>query len=214
MLAGNQKHLAVPSLIAVALLTAAVSLVLPSQAQQGSPTAKADRWLHIRVVSSDDKGQTVRINVPLDLAESVLPAINKEKLHNGKIKIEQAHLEDVDVHAIMSAVRDAKDGQYVNVTGGDQDVRVMKQGGHLLVHVYDRNGDSKHGKKGQQGNTSEVEIKIPMRVVDALLSAGKDELDIVAALHALGAQGDTELVSVKNDDSKVRIWLDAKNNGD
>ena len=56
-----------------------------------------------------------------------------------------------------------------------------------------------------------MEIKVPMRVIDALFSAGKDELDLVAALHALSAQGDTELVSVKAEDNTVRVWLDSKN---
>jgi hypothetical protein len=57
----------------------------------------------------------------------------------------------------------------------------------------------------------QVEIKVPMKVVDALFSAGKDELDLVAALHALSAQGDTELVSVKDQENTVRVWLDSKN---
>ena len=38
-------------------------------------------------------------------------------------------------------------------------------------------------------------MKVPMKVVDALFSAGKDELDVVAALRALSSNGDTELVS-------------------
>ncbi len=74
----------------------------------------------------------------------------------------------------------------------------------MIVHVLDK-GKSKK---------SQVEIKVPMKVVDALFSAGKDELDLVAALHALSAQGDTELVSVKDQDNTVRIWLDSKNVAD
>jgi len=50
-----------------------------------------------------------------------------------------------------------------------------------------------------------------MKVVDALFSAGKDELDVVATLHALSANGDTELVSVKDEENTVRIWIDSKN---
>jgi hypothetical protein len=211
MLDGNQKYLRVPFLVVGGLLlTAAITFALPSKAQQGS--SKSDRWLHVRVVNTDSKGETVRINVPLDLAENVLPAINKDRLHNGKIKIDQVHMNEVDVHAIMAALRDAKDGQYVTVTGGDKDVQVAKQGGQLLVHVTEKNGD-KYGKQGRMAN-AQVEVKIPMRVIDALLSAGKDELDVVAALHALALQGDTELVSVKNDDSTVRVWMDTKNTGD
>ncbi|MGB8456871.1 MAG: hypothetical protein WCE50_04080, partial [Candidatus Acidiferrum sp.] len=58
---------------------------------------------------------------------------------------------------------------------------------------------------------SQVEVKVPMKVVEALLSGGKDELDIAAGLHALAGEGDMELVSVKDDDSTVRVWMDSKN---
>jgi hypothetical protein len=174
---------------------------------QSNNSPKSERWLHVRVVNADNKGETVRVNVPLDLAESVLPTINKERLHNGKVSIDEAHIKDVDFHALMQAVRNAKDGEYVTVQGGDQDVRVAKEGGRLLVHVKDKS----HGDNSKH---SDVEVKIPMHVIDALFSAGKDELDIVAALHALAAQGDTELVSVKDAGSTVRVWLDSKNVSD
>jgi len=51
----------------------------PRQASTQSTTSVSkDRWLHVRVISSDAKGETVRVNVPLELAEKVLPAINKK----------------------------------------------------------------------------------------------------------------------------------------
>jgi hypothetical protein len=89
----------------------------------------------------------------------------------------------------------------VTVQSRDNDVRVAKENNHLIIHVVDKNGSKK----------SQVEIKVPMKVVDALFSAGKDELDLVAALHALGTQGDTELVSVKDSENTVKVWLDSKN---
>ena len=88
--------------------------------------------------------------------------------------------------------------------GSDNDVRVAKEGNHLMIHVVDKSGPKK----------SQVEVKVPMKVVEALLSAGKDELDLVAALHALGAQGDVELVSVKDSENTVKVWLDSKNVAD
>jgi hypothetical protein len=196
----------------VALLTASTILLLPAIAgAQGSTTqtsstasttsAKQDRWLHVRVISTDAKGETVRVNVPLELAEKVLPAINHDRLHDGKVKIDCAHVNDVDLRAMVDAIRTAKDGEYVTVQGSDNDVRVAKQSNYLIVHVLDK-GKSKK---------SQVEIKIPMKVIDALFSAGKDELDLVAALHALSAAGDTELVSVKDEDNTIRVWLDSKN---
>ena len=194
-------------------LTAATTLLLvPGLALAQAPSAKTssalsttsakqDRWLHVRVISSDAKGETVRVNVPLELAEKVLPAINHDRLHDGKVKIDCAHLNDVDLRAMVDAIRTAKDGEYVTVQGTDNDVRVAKQDNHLIVHVLDK-GKSKR---------SQVEIKVPMKVIDALFSAGKDELDLVAALHALSAAGDTELVSVKDNENTVKVWLDSKN---
>ena len=194
-------------------LTAATALLLiPGLALAQAPSAKTssapsttsarqDRWLHVRVISSYAKGETVRVNVPLELAEKVLPAINHDRLHDGKVKIDCAHLNDVDLRAMVDAIRTAKDGEYVTVQGNDNDVRVAKQDNHLIIHVLDK-GKSKR---------SQVEIKVPMKVIDALFSAGKDELDLVAALHALSGTGDTELVSVKADDNTVRVWLDSKN---
>jgi hypothetical protein len=183
-------------------------------------SAKADRWLHVRVISTDGKGETVRVNVPLELAEKVLPVVNHDRLHNGKVKIDCEHVNDVDLKALAEAIRSSKDGEYVTVQGSDNDVRVAKQGGYLLVHVLDHGYRGKHAMKeeheGKAANTdskekNEVEIKVPMKVIDALFSAGKDELDLVAALHALSAAGDTELVSVKDRDNTVRVWLDSKN---
>jgi hypothetical protein len=196
----------------IALSAAATLLLIPGLALAQTPapktsstpsttSAKPERWLHVRVISSDAKGETVRVNVPLELAEKVLPAINHDRLHGGKVKIDCAHMDDVDVRTMVDAIRTAKDGEYVTVQGNDNDVRVAKQDNHLIVHVLDK-GKSKK---------AQVEIKIPMKVIDALFSAGKDELDLVAALHALSGQGDTELVSVKGDDNTVRVWLDSKN---
>ena len=191
----------------------------------------SNQWLHVRVVSADSGGETVCVNLPLALAEKVLPAINKDQLHNGKIKFDKFNTMDangVDLHAILDAVRNSKDGEFVTVNGTDQDVRVAKQDGFLLVHVTEKAGRMHHHGKDLKGHdeknsadkesaeanahaVTHVEVKVPMKVVDALFSAGKDELDIVAGLRALSAQGDTELVSVKDEENTVRVWVDSKN---
>src|SRR5258706_14171966 len=144
--------------------------------------------------------------------KSNLAAINKYRLHNGKVRFNDADMNGVDLKTILDAVRTAKDGEFVTVQSNDSDVRVAKQNGYMLVHVTDKHSGS--GKDAKSTERSRVDVKIAMKVVDALFSAGKDELDIVAALRALSAHGDTELVSVKSDDNTVRIWLDSKNASD
>ena len=193
--------IAATALVLSPLGALAQSTTAPASSSPSTTSVSKDRWLHVRVISSDAKGETVRVNVPLELAEKVLPAINKNRLHAGKVKIDDAHVNDVDLHALVDAIRTSKDGEFVTVQSNDCDVRVAKQSNYLIVHVLDK----------QNSKKSEVEVKVPMKVIEALLSAGKDELDLVAALHALSAQSDTELVSVKDHENTVRVWLDSKN---
>ena len=173
-------------------------------AAPSASAAKQDRWLHVRVENPDAKDEIVRVNVPLELAERVLPTIDRDRLHNGKVRVDQFDCHGVDLPALLDAVRASKDGEFVTVQNKDADVRVAKQNNYFLVHVIDK----KHTKKAH------VEVKVPMKVVEALLSSGKDELDLVAGLHALSSQADTELVSVKDEQNTVRIWLDSKNVSD
>jgi hypothetical protein len=183
--------------------------------------SKTEQWIHVRVESKEDHGETVRVNVPVEMAAKVLPAINKNNLHDGKVRIDSSRMNDVDLRTILDAVRTARDGEYVTLQGNDNDVRVAKSAGYLYIHVTDKSDgkkaaarDGKPGAKASAGHESKVEIKVPMKVVDALFSAGKDELDLVAALKALSAHGDTELVTVKDAENKVRIWVDSKNVAD
>jgi hypothetical protein len=202
----------------------AAATLLPSTtiAQDTATTTassgKSEQWIHVRVESKEDHGETVRVNVPVEMATKVLPAINKNNLHDGKVRIDSRHTNDVDLRMILDAVRSSRDGEYVTVQSNENDVRVAKRAGYLYIHVTDKSDgkkatakDGKTGAKGSSGNESKVEIKVPMKVVDALLSAGKDELDIVAALKALSLHGDTELVTVKDKENTVRVWVDSKN---
>ena len=183
----------------LALLTVAAPVpVSPGQA------AQSERWIHIRVENAEAKGEMVRVNVPLTLAERVLPTINNDRIHNGKLRINQANVNGVDLHALLDAVRSARDGEFVTVQGTTGDVRVAKNAGYLQVHV----------REVKEGTPKRVEVRVPLTVVDALVSAGGNELDLVAGVRALATQGDTELATVKDGKSTVRIWLDSKNTAD
>ena len=195
--------------LAASLLAAAMYFPLGASAQdtpkngssQVSTVSNHDRWLHVRVTNPSRNEESVRVNVPLELAEKVLPTINKNRLHSGRVKFDDIDCHGVDLRALVDAVRTSRDGEFVTVQNSDSDVRVAKHNGTLFVHVFEKNKPRK----------SEVEVKVPMKVVDALFSGDKDELDLVAGLRALSAQGDTELVSVKDQENTVRVWLDSKN---
>ncbi len=182
------------------LLVAVVSVLVLA----GLASAADNRWLHVRVQESGPEGELVRINMPLSLAEKVLPAINNNELKSGKVKVKDAKFQEVDIRAILDALRTAPEHEFITVQSAKQNVRVAKAGGNLLVKVRDS-----HGK--EKGEVEDVEVSVPFPVVDALLSGGKDELDLLAAIRALGTVGDITLVTVNDKSSKVRIWVDSLN---
>ena len=168
----------------------------------------ADRWLHVRVTESGPDGDRVRINIPLSLAVAVLPTIKAHQFSDGKVKVEGHALDQVDLRAILEAVRKAQDNQYVTVESKHENVEVAKAGEFLLIKVHE--GQEGAGKaSGAQKAGSTVDIKIPFKVAHALLSGSSDELDVLAAIRALGEYPNLELVTVKDENDNVRIWVDS-----
>ena len=179
----------------------------------------ADRWVHVRVVENGEDGERVRINIPLSLAEKVLPTIKADKLCNGKVKVNGQDFNDIDLRALLDAVRTAQDNEYVTVESKHENVRVAKSGGFMLIKVREAHRHGKQTSKtdvkpGEESQTETVDIKIPFTVVNALLSGEKDELDVVAALRALSEFENLELVTVNDESSTVRIWVDSRNTAD
>jgi hypothetical protein len=182
--------------IGVICLLAGIATTAPA-----AMAGPAERYLHVKVEDAT-KGESVNVNVPLSMAEKILPTIHKDNIRNGHVTIGHADMDDVDIRALLDAVRTAPDNEFVTVKEKDRDVRVAKSNGNLVVHVRD-------GNKGGQ----KVDITVPMKVVDALLSTAKDnELDISAAIRALSEAGDAVLVTVEDASEHVRIWVDSKGN--
>ena len=172
----------------------------------------ADRWVHVKVIDKGEDGERVRVNIPLNLAEKVLPTINADKLHEGKVKVNELTSDRVDLRALLAAVREAQDNEYVTVDSKHETVRVAKQNGFVVIKVQEQGESAKHvSHDGKPGHASEVDVKIPFPVVEALLSGDKDEIDVLAGLRALDKFQDLDLVTVNDEDSSVRIWVDSKN---
>jgi len=161
--------------------------------------ASPERYLHIKVNNPGTR-ELVRVNVPLSLAEKVIPAINHGDLQNGKVHVGNFSSNDVDVRALLEAVKSAPEGEFVSVQKPDQQVRVAKEHGQLVAHVLDKGGKEK------------VDVTIPWAVAQALISETTDnQLNISAAIKALQSVGDMTLVTVANDNESVRIWIDSSN---
>lgn len=179
----------------VCLLAAAIT-ALPVPAAP----APAEKYLHVDV-QDPVKGESVNVNVPLAMAQKILPSINNHGLHNGKITIHNAQMNGVDIHALLDAVRTSPDNEFVTVKENDSDVRVAKANGNIIVHVI-----------GKKNKDQKVDVTVPLKIVDALFDTAKnDELDLAAALQALNDAGDVLLVTVQDASQKVRVWVDSRN---
>lgn len=162
-------------------------------------TASTTRYLHVRV-SNPKSHELVRVNVPLTLAEKVIPAINHGQLRNGKVQIGDFKADNVNIHAILDALKSAPEGNFVTVQDTGDDVRVAKERGQLVVHVADKNSGEN------------VDVTIPWDVAEALISdTNEDQINVEAAVKALQNVGDTTLVRVSGRDENVRVWIDSRN---
>ncbi len=202
--------------VALALIVVMAATVVTSITRAQNTSQSADKWLHVSVVSKDANGETVRVNVPLSLAEKVLPAINKDRLQSGKVHVREFEMNGLDIRTILDAVKSTRDGEFVTVESHRQNVRVAKEGGYLIVKVRDMKEPRKTDKPDEKSAApveERVDVRVPMSVVEALLSGAKDELDLVAGIRALAAHGDSILVTVDDRQNTVKVWVDSKNAG-
>lgn len=175
------------ALLTVAALLVATFAAVPAQAQEGL-------WLHVFV--EETEGATVKVNLPLSFIETAIQMIPEEEMRNGRIKIEDEEITVAELRELWASLEDAGDAALVEVDDHGEKVFVRKRGGYLLVEVQ------------EAGEAAQVNVRIPERVVEALLSAEGDELDVAAALRALAEEGAGELVTVTDEDAHVRVWVD------
>lgn len=163
----------------------------------------AEKWIHIKVESDDD--ERVTVNLPLSLVSAAAALIPDDVQHEVNREIEVA-LDDVhfrweDLMSFWQEVKKAPEATFVTVQTRDETVEVKKQGDFVLVKTTEVN--SRRG--------TEVDVKFPLAVVDALFSGPEGTLNFEAALHALAAAPNGHIVSVNDQEATVRIWIDEQN---
>ena len=161
--------------------------------------ATPERYLHVRVTNPTTH-ENVRVNLPLSVAEKIIPAINNGDLRDGKVHVGGLDADSVNVRAIIEALKTVPEGEFVTVQENDNDVHVAKEHGQLVIHVIDKNSKEK------------VDVTIPWEVAQALISdTTENQLNIEAAIKTLeNLAGDVNLVSVVGHDETVRIWIDSR----
>ncbi|MCY4660455.1 MAG: hypothetical protein OXF93_11670 [Acidobacteria bacterium] len=153
-------------------------------------------WIHVEVVGGDEEGN-VSVNLPLAAAEVLASMIPPERIGGGEIQ-----LTDTGVSVSIPAVRkmwsqlmDAGDAEFITIEHEDDTVRVARSGDEIEVRM------------ARGGEAETAEMRLPVAVVDALLSGDGDSLNLRAALDRLSElRGD--IVRVREDDRRIRVWID------
>jgi hypothetical protein len=170
--------------------------------------AKTALWLHIKVHDGD--GSRVSINLPLSVVEAAMPLVPDEARVAGRIRIADRDLSVQDLRRLWRAVQREPEASFVTIDESSGKVRVARSGGYLLIQAAD--GADREGRpRRHQGER--VEVRMPVAVVDALLSSADDHLNLAAAIEALARSGEGELVTVNGDNDTVRMWVDGAAEG-
>lgn len=130
----------------------------------------------------------------------MIPAIDHGSLRDGKIRVGSFEANGVDVMQVLEALKTAPDGEFLTIEQRGRTLRVAKQNGMLIVHVA---SDEEGGKR--------VDVSVPWVVAAALISSGNShELNVDAAIQALGRSGNTAQVTVSSERRVVSVWVDSQ----
>jgi hypothetical protein len=164
-------------------------------------SAATERWIHVKVEGKNS--ENVAINLPLSFAASALAMVPAEAQVDGKIRIDNHDLDWNKLRDMWQQIKNAPEATFVTVQTNDEHVVVKKEGGFLLVQTTER---SERG--------ANVDVRLPMAVIDALLDAPEGTLNLTGALEALADMQDGHLVSIHSEDEIVKIWIDDQNGAD
>ncbi len=153
-------------------------------------------WIHVEVAGVDGEDD-VSVNLPLAAAEVLASMIPPERIGGGEIQLTDSGV-SVSIPAVRkmwSQLMAAGDGEFITIEQGNDTVRVARSGGEIEVRM------------ARGGNAETAEMRLPVAVVDALLSGDGDSLNLRAALDRL-RELRGNVVQVREDNRRIRVWID------
>lgn len=177
-------------------LLAGVGLV--ALAALPAATAQADTpWIHIRVEEAKEQSK-VSVNLPLSVVQVALEAAPDIIEEHTKIDLGDEKFKVETLRKIWQELSAAGDAELVTVESEKENIKVVRRGDLVQVFV-------KSSEKGE-----DVTVEIPVSLVDAALSGEGAEINIKAAVAELQKQRGN-IVTVRQPDTSVRIWIDEQN---
>jgi hypothetical protein len=160
-----------------------------------------DLWLHVKVHAAQGDERTT-INLPLPLVQGLIALVPDTARGSAKIKVNDREVTVAELRTLWRDLRRRPDATWMTTDSADGKMRIAKRGNYLYIQ-----GEDRHARD------EEAKIRIPVTVVDALLSGKDDEFELGAAISALARHGEGELVAVSSDNETVRIWVDGESVG-
>ncbi len=155
-----------------------------------------DLWLHVKVDGGRKGTEKVEINMPLAMVESFAPMLKGKVKDGGRVRIDDRDYDVAELRRIWRELENGPDATYITVNDPQSKVRIAKRGSYLVMTAVEHD------------DGENVEARIPIPVIGALLSGSGDGLDFGAALRELARFGEGELMTVTSDEETVRIWID------
>lgn len=161
------------------------------------PAAAQDLWLHVKVDEAGGENARVTVNLPISLIQSALPMIESAgEIQDGRIVIDDSEVSVDDLRGILTALTDSPDATFAEVETDTERIVFFKDGAYLRVET------------DASAEGTEIRAHFPIAVLEALVSGAGNELNVAAALQALAAHGPGDLVTVRDHDATVRVWID------
>jgi hypothetical protein len=180
----------------VLAVSVVLALALPLSA------AASDRWFHVHVDDRPSGGAEVSVNLPLSLIDSALKlipeSVSRKLSTELGIELNDAGFSLDELRDLWSDIRDGDDATYLTVRDNDVSFQVRKSGDFLLV-------------ESDESSDTQIDVRFPLPVVDALLSSPDGPLDFSAAIHPLAEYDDGNMVTIRDRDTTVRVSVDSSN---
>ena len=180
------------------LLLIVVTCLVPIVASETQANLQGQElWMHVEV--RGEGAENTNLNIPLGAAEAILALAPGTFVREGQLQLGSKNELPVNAIRVMwLELRDVEDEEFVTMRHQGLVVRFSREGAMVHINMTDREGDS----------SREVQVEVPVPVIDALLSADSDVLDVRAAIQELSLLSG-KMIRIVEEDRNVQIWIDS-----
>ena len=186
------------------MTTATVGAMAGTTAMAGMPTVTMTTvGAMAGMTDGDDDGGdeaadfAANINLPLSAVGPLLSLVPHGAMSDRLLDLTGEEVNVGAMRDLWRAIAGVGEAEFVAVDGDDETVRIARTGDQINVQVEECDEDG--------GEV--VDIRVPVAVVDALLSGDGEALNVHAAVEQLGKlRGD--IVRVSGGEHQVRVWID------